>query len=310
MCNDIQTDGAEALAKSLHHNSVLVSLRLNGNKIGNKGAMSIASMLQINNTLQELDLADCDLGTQGVVALAIVLNSNKSLHSINISRPLLFSHQEETIVHMSHMLSVNSTLRELHLGKMALTDSGMERLAEGLHVNHSLRYLDLRCNRVTRDGAQCLAEVLKRSVTLEVIDLSSNRIEDEGAVYLSEAIAWPACRLQALSITSNNIGGEGLVSLAKALQINRTLTHLYIWGNRLEEPVCQGFRELLASGRLPADNTDVSAYEVDGRVYLAEAPHSLRRHYCWTPTQGQGGSPATNAPLAPKANSPTNTALG
>ena len=53
-------------------------------------------------------------------------------------------HQDETAVHLSAMLRLNQTLRELHLGKMAFTDSGMERLAEGLRANHSLRYLDLR----------------------------------------------------------------------------------------------------------------------------------------------------------------------
>ena len=52
--------------------------------------------------------------------------------------------QEEWAVHLSEMLAVNSSLVELHLGKMGMTDSGMERLTEGLQLNHSLRYLDLR----------------------------------------------------------------------------------------------------------------------------------------------------------------------
>lgn len=46
-------------------------------------------------------------------------------------------------MHFSEMLAVNSSLLELHLGKMGMTDTGMERLAEGLRLNHSLRYLDL-----------------------------------------------------------------------------------------------------------------------------------------------------------------------
>lgn len=42
------------------------------------------------------------------------------------------------------MLVVNSSLLELHLGMVGITDTGVERLAEGLLHNHSLRYLDLR----------------------------------------------------------------------------------------------------------------------------------------------------------------------
>ncbi|XP_034562922.1 leucine-rich repeat-containing protein 34 isoform X2 [Notolabrus celidotus] len=281
--NDVGTDGAEVLAMSLKSNSSLLSLRLSGNKIGNRGAMHLAGMLQVNDTLKELELADCDLATQSVIAFAIVMQSNKTLRSLDISRPLLFSLQEWT-VHFSEMLAVNSSLVELHLGKTGMTDTGMERLTEGLRLNHGLRYLDLRCNRVTRDGVRHLAEVLKQNPTLEVIDLSANRIEDEGASYLSEAIARPGCSLRELSVVCNNIRTEGLLSLAQAMTANLTLSHVYIWGNNLEEPVCRAFRELTSSGRLPSDQTDVSAYEVDGRVFLAEVCLGLRRHYDRTNT--------------------------
>ncbi|XP_031706132.1 leucine-rich repeat-containing protein 34 isoform X3 [Anarrhichthys ocellatus] len=278
MFNDIRGDGAEVLAKSLQCNSTLLSLRLSNNKIENRGAMQLASMLQVNSTLRELELADCDLDTQSVIAFSIVLKSNKTLRSVDVSRPLLFSHQEWA-VHVAEMLAVNSSLVELHLGKMGMTDMGMERLTRGLRLNGSLRYLDLRCNRVTRDGVCHLADLLKKNRTLEVVDLSSNRIEDEGAAYLSEAVAWLGCVLRELSVRSNNIRTEGLLSLAHALKVNTTLDHVYIWGNHLEEPVFQVFRELIASGRLPPEQTDVSAYEVDGRVFLAEVFHSLRRRY-------------------------------
>ncbi|XP_066524703.1 leucine-rich repeat-containing protein 34 isoform X3 [Hoplias malabaricus] len=238
MGNNIEVEGAERIAKSLHQNVTLKRLRMTGNKIGNRGAMHFASMMQNNTALEELDMSDCDLGTQSLIAFAIVLNTNKNVRSINISRPLLFSLQEETTVHMAQMLAVNQTLKELHMGKQGMTDSGVERLCEGLMSNHTLRYLDLRCNRITRDGAKSLAEVLKQNNTLEILDLSSNRIEDEGAICLSEAIALTHCRLRALSIPSNNIGTAGLVSLTKAMGKNPHLTHIYIWGNRLEEPVC------------------------------------------------------------------------
>uniref|UniRef100_A0A665WCU4 Leucine rich repeat containing 34 n=1 Tax=Echeneis naucrates TaxID=173247 RepID=A0A665WCU4_ECHNA len=264
---------------SLQGNSSLLSLRLSGNKIGNRGTMYLAHMLQVNTGLQELELADSDLATQSVIALTIVLKSNRSLRSVDISRPLLFSHQEEWAVHCSEMLAMNSSLVELHLGKMGLTDAGMERLTAGLRFNHSLRYLDLRCNRVTRDGTQHLAGLLKENPSLQIIDLSSNRLEDEGAVYLSEAISWPGCGLKECSVNSNNIRTKGLLALTEAMKANTTLTHVYIWGNYLEEPVCEAFRELMSGGRLLPERTDVSAYEVDGRVFLAEVFTKLRRRY-------------------------------
>lgn len=41
-----------------------------------------------------------------------------------------------------------------------------------------------------------------------------------------------------LSVVSNNITGEGLVALAQAMQSNTTLSHIYIWGNKLDNSAC------------------------------------------------------------------------
>ncbi|XP_061569565.1 leucine-rich repeat-containing protein 34 [Cololabis saira] len=275
--NDVQADGAEALARSLQGNSSLLSLRLSGNKIGRTGAMHVARMLQVNNTLQEVELANCDLETHAVIALSIVLRTNTTLRCVDVSRPLLFSQQEEWAVHFSQVLAQNCSLLELRLGTTGLTDTGMERLADGLKQNRTLRYLDLRCNRVSRDGALHLAEALVQDSALEVLDLSFNRIEDEGAASLGRALVQPGCSLKELSVCSNHIGADGLLALVRALKATRTLTRLFVWGNQLEEPVCQAFRGLLARGRLSSRDTDVRAYEVDGRVFLAQVSQGPRR---------------------------------
>lgn len=129
------------------------------------------------------------------------------------------------MVHVSNMLAVNSSLLELRLGMAGITDTGVERLAEGLLLNHSLRYLDLRwyrqkrpsnpetcpiiqdlrgfvalcfhSNSVSCDGACHLAELLRRNPTLDVLDLSFNRVQDDGAVHLSGALSLPGCGLRA-----------------------------------------------------------------------------------------------------------------
>lgn len=131
-----------------------------------------------------------------------------------------------------------------------------------------------------------------------------------------------------LSVTSNNIGKEGLMSLNEAMKVNTCLTHIYIWGNKLEEPVClvrfhkslndqvqcsttvrkviqmpwcslcmynQAFSRLISSGRLLEEHTDVSPYEVDDHVFLAEASHGLHRHYYWTSRYGEYGDSSNSA---------------
>ena len=41
------------------------------------------------------------------------------------------------------------------------------------------------------------------------------------------------CRLV---VAYNNIGNKGLCALADCMKVNTTLTKIFIWGNKLEEP--------------------------------------------------------------------------
>ncbi|KFO69331.1 Leucine-rich repeat-containing protein 34, partial [Cuculus canorus] len=298
MFNYIGTSGAELIAKALLRNETLGYLRMTGNKIGNKGGMFFASMLQMNSTLEKLDLGDCDMGTQCLVAIATALAQNRPLKAINLNRPLLYSEEEETTVHIALMLKNNSSLVELHLCKHDMKNFGVERLCEALYENSSLRYLDLSCNKITRDGAKYLAELLKRNQTLEILDLNANRIEDDGAIYLSEALALYNRTLLALSVVSNNISGKGLGALSDAMKINMKLSYIYIWGNKFDEATSKAFSELIQRGRLKPRCTDVEPYTVDGHVHLAELSHGLKKHYYWTPSYGEVTNRDANASLA------------
>ncbi|NWS74110.1 LRC34 protein, partial [Crotophaga sulcirostris] len=297
MFNDIGTSGAELIAKALHGNETLVSLRMTGNKIGNEGGLFFASMLQINSTLEKLDLGDCDMGTQCLTAIATALAQNRSVKAINLNRPLLYSEEEETTLHIALMLKNNSSLVELHLCKHEMKNFGVERLCEALYENSSLRYLDLSCNKITRDGVKFLAELLKRNRTLEILDLNANRIEDDGAIYLSEALALYNRTLQALSVARNYISGKGLVALSDAMKTNMELSYIYIWGNKFDEATCMAFSALIETGRLKSNCTDVEPYEVDGHIHLAELSHGLKKHYYWTPSSGEVTNKDANAGL-------------
>ncbi|KAL3862028.1 hypothetical protein ACJMK2_008030 [Sinanodonta woodiana] len=286
MCNEIGEDGAKALAKSLEFNEGLKSLKMNGNKIGNKGGMYFAQMLLVNAYLQELDLGDCDLKIESIIALSTILHQNTSIKALNVNRPILFTHQEETTVHFAKMLKVNTTLQELHLQKYDMRDFGATRLAECLMENFTLQYLDLSCNRITRDGVKELAKVLKKNTALKTLDLGYNRLEDDGAMHIADAIGAFNSNLECLVVKSNNINGKGLCALAGALKSNSTLTSIYIWGNNLEESACTAFANLLKTGRIKKASTDVQPYQVDGVTYLSEQTTAPQRHYYWAPNYG------------------------
>nr|XP_025044772.1 leucine-rich repeat-containing protein 34 isoform X2 [Pelodiscus sinensis] len=284
---NILTDvGAEHVAKFLQENSTVCYLNLMFNDIGTIGAELIAKALH---------------GTQSLIAIATVMSHNKAIKALNLNRPILYSQEEETTVHTALMMKNNSCLMELHLCKHEMKNFGVERLCDALYENCSLRYLDLSCNKITRDGVKFLGELLKQNQTLEILDLNSNRIEDDGAIYLSEALALYNRTLQALAVVSNNISGKGLVALSDSLKTNMVLSYIYIWGNKLDEATCVAFSDLIKTGRLKPNCTDVDPYEVDGHIYLAELSHGLKRHYYWTPSYGEVDNKDANASLAIRA---------
>ncbi|XP_044107691.1 leucine-rich repeat-containing protein 34 isoform X2 [Neovison vison] len=293
--NLISDVGAYYAARLLQKNTTLKYLRMTGNKIENKGGMFFAAMLQINSSLEKLDLGDCDLGMQSVIAFATVLTQNRTIKGINLNRPILYGEQEESTVHLGHMLKENHCLVELHVCKHNIKNCGIKQLCDALYLNRSLRYLDVSCNKITCDGMVFLADVLKSNTTLEVLDLSFNRLENAGAKHLSETLASHNRSLRALSVVSNNIQGEGLVALSQSMKTNPTLSNVYIWGNQFDEATCVAYSDLIQMGCLKPDNTDVEPFVVDGHVYLAEVSNGLKKHYYWRPTYGEA---CTNSPNA------------
>jgi len=99
------------------------------------------------------------------------------------------------------LLNKNQHLHTLNLNDADLGDDGVEGLMEGLKNNTALWHLDLDCNGITDVGATLLAITLCH------------------------------CRLHVLRLCHNSIGPAGLSAIASALQINSTLSHLWLDGN-------------------------------------------------------------------------------
>ena len=286
MCNNITAEGAHCIANALVYTKVLKDLKLNGNKIGDKGAMHVAFALTKNKTLEKLDLGDCDIEIDSIIAICTALHRNITLKALNLSRPVLFSVQEESAVHIGEMLKENMTLEELHLEKFLMTDFGVERLCEGLMNNKSLTYLNLSCNKITRDGALALSKLLRFNQTLTVLNLAYNRIESPGAIYFSEVLRGANRSINTLVLTSNQIKGDGLVAIASAIESNWYFTNVYIWGNYIDDEASTAFGNLIHNKKLRLSNTDVKPYVVDGQTYLAELSHGIKRLYYWQPCYG------------------------
>nr|KAF6478038.1 leucine rich repeat containing 34 [Molossus molossus] len=183
MFNDIGPKGGELIAKALHKDTTLKYLRMTGNKIENKGGMFFAAMLQINSTLEKLDLGDCDLGMQSVIAFATVLTQNQTIKGITLNRPILYGEQDESTVHLGHMLKENHWLAELHMSKHDVKNCGLKHLCDALYLNRSLRYLDVSWLSVVScsiegEGLVALSQSMKTNPILSNIYIWGNKFDE------------------------------------------------------------------------------------------------------------------------------------
>ncbi|KAL3308356.1 Leucine-rich repeat-containing protein 34 [Cichlidogyrus casuarinus] len=141
--NEITDAGVKFIAESLVSNDTLMILKMGGNPIGAIGSLHLAHALQLNRTLEYLDIGETSSNVDGWIALCTVLKNNHAVLGLNLSRPLLYTAQEEHVVHVQDMLAINKTLKALHLSKAHITDFGACRLSEALLRNSSLELLDI-----------------------------------------------------------------------------------------------------------------------------------------------------------------------
>ena len=271
MC-DIDVDGCYAISKGLEYNFSLKKLILSGNKFGPDGAVALANVLQINDSLKSLHIASTNQTSQSLIPLCTVLTRNTSVQYLDVSRTVPYTDGQTLTDHFSKLLTINMTLASIKLSKCDISDHGASSLAYYLKSNTTLKHLDLSSNKIFSDGAKAFADLLSINSTLEELSLCLNKIGDIGMIAISEVLARRNTGLKKLWVTNNAITDSGICALAAALHTNKSLTHLYLWGNKIHEGACNAF-QILCSGdtpRMSPENIDIKSYVVDGVNYLAE----------------------------------------
>jgi hypothetical protein len=137
----------------------LRSLHLNNEDIDDDGAAALAQELQVNTSLQELHLNDNEIGDAGAVALALALQVNTSLQMLFLSDNCI---GDSGATALAQALPVQKSLRGLYLTNNSIGDSGAAALAQALQVNKSLQELNLGNNEMSDEGGKLLLETLEK----------------------------------------------------------------------------------------------------------------------------------------------------
>ena len=135
---------------------------------------------------------------------------------------------------ISNSLKMNSTLSELILSNVKITDKEVIELSEAIEINATLQHLDISHNTISDHGISAICDCLVNNIVLCKVNLSKNQITDEGAKTLAEAIQ-ENTNLHELDICKNLISKEGLMRVVEACAENCTLQKLHCTHNNISK---------------------------------------------------------------------------
>jgi Ran GTPase-activating protein (RanGAP) involved in mRNA processing and transport len=158
------------------------------------------------------------------------------------------------------------SLTNLDLANNQLTDTGALALADVLQVNATLTTLWLQGNQIGDAGATGLTKALEVNATLTNINLLRNKFSINAAVELVQAAKSKGTQLKSLcgieagatSASFAGLGDSDAILLAYDLEVNATLTTLWLNGNKIGDSGAIGLGKAL---EVNATLTALSLYD-------------------------------------------------
>ncbi|XP_061465964.1 ribonuclease inhibitor isoform X2 [Rhineura floridana] len=204
----------------------LTELCIGENKIGDAGVSLLCQgVLNPNCKIQKLWLWECDISAPGLKDLSNVIGTKETLKEMSLIGNDLKDEGMEFLCQglkdpkakleslwlrecglttaccksIASALSVNSALKELHIGGNQLCDAGAIQLCEGvLSPACNLQSLWLGQSELTSACCEKLATLIVGKPCLQELDVSYSHIGDEGVRKLCEAVRNPNCHLKYL----------------------------------------------------------------------------------------------------------------
>ncbi len=128
---------------------------------------------------------------------------------------------------------IGQSYNSVCLDEMELIDQDMEIIVKEAIINKQCNFLSLQSNKITSIGASILAESLNNNTTLETLYLRDNYISDDGVESLVHILTSHPNVVKTLVLQKNKITDKGAKYLAQMLEVNQTLTWLYLGENEI-----------------------------------------------------------------------------
>ena len=139
-------------------------LHIKNTSLDSKCVSILSEILKTNKTVKRVVLNSSSL-TGCIKQVSDSLFNNKTLEQLWLYNVTDIT--DEDMIHLSTMLSSNTTLKELRLSNCNITDNGVQYICEGLTKNQTLTKLNIGDNRqITSVSTSTIADLIQRTTSL------------------------------------------------------------------------------------------------------------------------------------------------
>jgi len=172
------------ISEALKVNKTLKTLCFWGTEIYDAEAMS--DMLKVNTTLEELEISEQEYDSWHWYLLAPGLKANKTLKTLKLWSVWF---DEDGLSDITEVIKHNTSITYLDLSSnYNIDDDLIKYIADMIRGNSTLKELYLRSIKITDKGAMCLHDALIENNTLETISFCSIDEECDIDRYSSETL--------------------------------------------------------------------------------------------------------------------------
>ncbi|PPD96759.1 hypothetical protein GOBAR_DD06217 [Gossypium barbadense] len=235
--------------------SVLKSLNLSNNALGEKGVRAFGSLLKSQSCLEELYLMNDGISEEAAKAVCELIPSTEKLKVLHFHNNMT---GDEGALAISDVVKRSPLLEDFRCSSTRVGSGGGVALAKALESCTNLKKLDLRDNMFGVEAGVALSKALSKHLDLVEVYLSYLNLEDEGTVAIANALKESAPSLEVLEMAGNDITTAAAPTIAACIAAKQHLTKLNLAENELKDEGTIQISKALEEGHTLLKEVDMS----------------------------------------------------
>ncbi|KAF8077462.1 hypothetical protein N665_1034s0001 [Sinapis alba] len=249
--------------------SLLSSLNLSDNALGEKGVRAFGTLLKSLSSLEELYLMNDGISKEAAQAVSELIPSTEKLKVLHFHNNMT---GDEGAVAISEVVKRSPLLESFRCSSTRVGSEGGIALSEALECCAHMKKIDLRDNMFGPEAGVSLSKTLSSYKHLTELYLSYLNLEDEGAIAIVNALKESTSPIEVLEMAGNDITVEAASVIAACVAAKQELNKLNLSENELKDEGCVQIAKSIEDDHSKLQYIDMSSNYIRraGAVALAD----------------------------------------